>query len=77
MCRGRFGTIQLARCTSDYDMILGPLGTNFMTVMKRLKRQQAWMQKNNIKVTLPALMSGQIELNGNGNKREETANANS
>jgi capsid protein len=66
--------MMLAAGASDYEMILGPQGTSFMTVAKRLLRQQKWMERNGLKVTLPALLPGQIELNAPAKEREtETA----
>ncbi|MDE2099875.1 MAG: phage portal protein [Patescibacteria group bacterium] len=53
----------------DYEMILNPMGTSFMQVAKRLLRQQKWMEKQGLKVTLPALLPGQIPLDG---KQKET-----
>jgi hypothetical protein len=56
--------MSLAAGTSDYDMILGPQGLNSITVLKKLARQQKLIEKLGIKITLPALMPGQIELSG-------------
>ena len=44
-----------------------------MTVAKRLLRQQKWMERNGLKVTLPALLPGQIPLEAPAEK--ETADA--
>lgn len=38
----------------DYEEIIGPRGSSFITVAKRLARQQRFLEKNNIRVTLPA-----------------------
>jgi capsid protein len=65
--------MMLAAGASDYEMILGPQGTSFMTVAKRLLRQQKWMERNGLKVTLPALLPGQIPLEAPAEK--ETADA--
>lgn len=65
--------MMLAAGASDYEMILGPQGTSFMTVAKRLLRQQKWMEKNGLKVTLPALLPGQIMLKAPQEKEKETA----
>jgi len=56
--------MMLAAGASDYDMILGPQGLSFMQVARRLKRQQAFLEKNKIKVSLPALLASQIPLDG-------------
>lgn len=58
----------LAAGAMDYEMILGPQGTSFMTVAKRLLRQQKWMEKKGLKVSLPALLPGQIQLDGKQEK---------
>ncbi len=69
--------MMLAAGACDYDMILGPQGLSFMQVAKRLKRQQDWMEKHNLKVTLPALLASQIPLDGSpkGQPKPEEANA--
>lgn len=56
--------MSIAAGTMDYDMVLGPLGLNSVTVFKRLARQQKMLEKLGVKVTLPALMQGQIQLTG-------------
>jgi capsid protein len=61
----------LAAGTMDYEMILGPLGTNSKTVFRRLAHQQKMMEKLGLKVTLPALMPGAIPLNGTNAKPED------
>lgn len=58
--------MMLAAGAYDYDMILGPLGLSFNTIIRRLARQQKKIQKLNVEVTLPALLRGQIELSGQG-----------
>ena len=67
----------LAAGAMDYDMILGPQGTSSSTVFKRLARQQRMIEKLKIKVTLPALLPGQIPLNGDskGQQQSEAVNA--
>jgi hypothetical protein len=67
--------MRLAAGLSDYDMILGRQGLSAISVFKKLKRQQAFMEKNNIKVTLPALLPGQIELEAPKEPEKEPANA--
>jgi hypothetical protein len=64
--------MQLAAGAMDYDMILGPQGLSFVTVAKRLARQQKMLEKMKVKVTLPALLPGQIPLDAPA--KEETAN---
>ena len=56
--------MMLASGAMDYDMILGPQGLSFVTVAKKLSRQQKLLEKMGVKVTLPALMAGQIALDG-------------
>ena len=56
--------MMLASGAMDYDMILGPQGLSFVTVAKKLARQQKLLEKLGVKVTLPALMPGQIPLDG-------------
>lgn len=65
--------MMLAGGVMDYDMILGPMGTNFMAVAKRLGRQQAYLKSKGIMVSLPALMAGQIPLNGEKAQPEREA----
>lgn len=65
--------MMLAAGCADYEMILGPQGISCWTVFKRLKRQQAFLEDNEIKVTLPALMPGQIPLDGKNKPEEATA----
>ena len=60
--------MMLAAGAMDYDMILGPQGLNFVTVAKKLARQQKLLEKMKVKVTLPALLAGQIELNSDSKK---------
>lgn len=69
--------MSLAAGTMDYDMILGPQGESFVTVIKRLARQQKLLEKLNVKVTLPALMKGQIPLDGmSGGQQQESQQVN-
>jgi len=65
--------MKLAAGASDYDMILGPQGVSFMTVVRRLARQQKVMESLGVKVTLPALMPGQIPLDGGRQPKPEEA----
>lgn len=67
--------MMLAAGASDYEMILAPQGLSFIQVAKRLARQQKFLEKNNIKVTLPALMPGQIPLDGKTEKESEFQSA--
>ena len=66
--------MSLAAGAMDYDMILGPQGLSFVTVAKKLSRQQKLLEKMGVKVTLPALMAGQIPLEGMQEKEKETSN---
>ena len=61
--------MSLAAGAMDYDMILGPQGLSFVTVAKKLNRQQKLLERMGVKVTLPALLPGQIPLEG---KQKET-----
>lgn len=58
--------MMLAAGAYDYDMILGPLGLSFNTIIRRLSRQQKKLRKLGVEITLPALLRGQIELSGQG-----------
>ena len=66
----------LAAGVIDYDMILGPQGESFVSVNKRLTRQQRIMKKNGTQVTLPALMPGAIQLDGGQKQKDETETVN-
>lgn len=60
----------------DYEMILGPQGLSFITVAKRLARQQKLIDKLKLKLTLPALLPGQIPLDGKQtNSENQTVDA--
>ena len=67
--------MSLAAGAMDYEMILGPQGLSFVTVIKRLSRQQKLIERLKVKVTLPALLPGQIPLDGKPaqEKEKETA----
>lgn len=67
--------MMLAAGVIDYEVIVGPMGMSFMEVAKRLKRQQAYLKKNDIQVSLPALMPGQIPLDGQKSEQPEAVNA--
>ena len=62
--------MSLAAGAMDYDMILGPQGLSFVTVAKKLSRQQKLLKKMGVAVTLPALMPGQIPLEGKQTQKE-------
>ena len=64
----------LAAGVIDYEMFHGPMGVSTMTIFRRLKRQQQWLEKNKVKVTLPGLLQGQIPLEA-PQKESETADA--
>jgi len=63
--------MMLAAGAMDYDMLLGPQGISFNTMIRRLHRQQSKMKRLGVLVTLPALMPGQIELNGKGGEQAD------
>lgn len=63
----------LAAGVIDYQMIVGPMGHSWITIAKRLKRQQQYLEKHKIKVTLPALLPGQIPLDGKPQNKESEA----
>lgn len=63
--------MNLAAGAATYDMIYGPQGLNTITQFRKLKREQAWLEKNKVKVTLPALLPGQIPLEGNPNEKAQ------
>lgn len=54
----------LAAGTENYHTILGPRGINPMSHFKKLAYDQKMIEKLKIKLTLPALMPGQIPLDG-------------
>ena len=56
--------MQLAAGASSYQMLLGRQGLSAITVFKQLAREQKYIEKLGIKVTLPALLPGQIPLDG-------------
>jgi capsid protein len=58
--------MMLAAGASDYDLLLGPQGLSFNTVARKLSRQQRKLKQLNVEVTLPALLAGQIPLDGKG-----------
>jgi capsid protein len=68
--------MSIAAGVSDYDMVLGPLGTDFSTVIRRLARQQKLMKKLGVMVTLPALLPGEIPLNGESKQEKQLQEAN-
>lgn len=63
--------MMLAAGAYDFDMILGPQGISFNTMIRRLSRQQKKIEKLGVKVTLPALLPGQIPLDGKGAEKPE------
>jgi len=65
--------MSLAAGAIDYDMILGPQGLSFANVAKKLSHQQKLLEKLGVKVTLPALMRGQIPLEGEQKPEDMTA----
>jgi len=69
--------MMLAAGAMDYDMILGPQGTSFVQVAKRLSRQQKMIEKLGLKISLPALLASQIPLDGTpkGQPQPQEANA--
>jgi capsid protein len=55
--------MQLAAGAASYQMLLGRQGLSAITVFKQLAREQKFMKKLGVQVTLPALLAGQIQLN--------------
>ena len=55
--------MQLAAGAASYQMLLGRQGLSAITVFKQLAREQKFMKKLGLQVTLPALLAGQIQLN--------------
>ena len=60
----------LAAGTENYHTILAPRGLNPVTVLRQLAREQKMIEKLGIKLTLPALMPGQIPLDGQAKEKE-------
>lgn len=69
----------LAAGATTYDDILGPTGRTAIGNFRKLAREQKIIEKLGIKVSLPALLPGQIPLDGeqanNNAKEKETATA--
>ena len=63
----------LAAGVIDYEMFHGPMGVSTMTIFRRLKRQQQWLEKNKVKITLPGLLQGQIPLEAPRPESEDAA----
>jgi capsid protein len=67
--------MMLAAGVKDYESIIQPMGMSFMTVAKRLARQQKFLKAQGIEVTLPALLRGQIPINGQPKEETEAVHA--
>lgn len=67
-------TMELASGQTNYDLIYGPRGLSFRREIKKLGQQQKLMERLKVKVTLPALLPGQIQLVGD-QKQNEVTNA--
>jgi hypothetical protein len=65
----------LAAGTENYHTILGPRGINPVSHFRKLAYEQKMIDKLGIKLTLPALMPGQIPLDGQSPKEKTEANA--
>lgn len=63
----------LAAGTENYHTILGPRGVNPFSHFKKLEYEQKMIEKRKLKLTLPALMPGQIPLDGEGQKEKVDA----
>ena len=61
----------LAAGTENYHTILGPRGINPFSHFKKLEYEQKMIEKRKLKLTLPALMPGQIPLDGVGKEKVE------
>lgn len=57
-------TMELASGQTNYDLIYGPRGLSARRELKKLARQQRFIESLGLKLTLPALLPGQIELDG-------------
>ena len=68
-------TMGLAAGTENYHTILGPRGINPVSHFRKLAYEQKMIDKLGIKLTLPALMPGQIPLDGQSPKEKTEANA--
>ena len=65
----------LAAGTENYKTILGPRGRNPIAHFRELAREQKMIERLKIKLTLPALMPGQIPLDGQTGQKEKEVNA--
>lgn len=67
---------RLASGLTSYHLLLGQQGLSAVTVFKQLSREQKLAEKLGIKLTLPALLKGEIQLTGEKPEQEkEAANA--
>lgn len=57
-------TMELASGQTNWDLLYGPRGLSARRELKKLGRQQRWIEKQGIKLSLPALLPGQIPLDG-------------
>lgn len=57
-------TMELASGQTNYDLIYGPRGLSARRELRKLARQQKFVESLGIKLTLPALLPGQIPLDG-------------
>jgi hypothetical protein len=68
-------TMGLAAGTENYHTILGPRGINPISHFRKLAYEQRLIEKLKLKLTLPALMPGQIPLDGSKSTQKENADA--
>lgn len=64
-------TMELASGQTNYDLLYSPRGLSFRREIKKLGRQQKFMEKHGVKVTLPALLAGQIPLDGSAETKSK------
>lgn len=57
-------TMELASGQTNYDLIYGPRGLSFRREIRKLGRQQRMIERQGVKLSLPALLAGQIPLDG-------------
>jgi hypothetical protein len=61
-------TMELASGQTNYDLLYGPRGLSARRELRKLNRQQRFIEKLGLKLTLPALLPGQIPLDGSVKK---------
>lgn len=66
--------MELAAGITNYDLIYGPRGLSARRELRKLSTDQKMIEKLKLKISLPALLPGQIPLNGDA-KQNEVNNA--